>query len=164
MFERVSQLPTICRIAMAFSGNLIPATIAGYQPFNNALESGTDFVMAYFGRATVTFEESNVLSAAGDSWKQTLTIQYPSTDSQRAVRMQQILKAKFIKILLSNNKQLVIGRNDFEQNTRPVIQVKTDHRLSQVTFLTVSVFATGYVPNPEGGLPSLIPIDLTEDT
>ncbi|MES2487572.1 MAG: hypothetical protein V4581_16700 [Bacteroidota bacterium] len=162
LLARVKSLPNICGIQFAFDGSLIPSTIPGYQQFYNALESDTDFEEAYFGRGSVSFIEESAESAAGISYSQKLSIQFRVSDGYRADRLVLLHNAKYIKIRLSNLKDMVIGRNDFEQNARPRIKVQTDERLGQATFETVSIFPTGYVPNPQAaGLPEFIPIDLT---
>jgi hypothetical protein len=164
LFSQVRSIPSICGIELAFTGALLPSIIEGYQPFVNALTQGTDFTPTHFGRATVSFNEESEESSAGTSWRQKLTIRFPGTDSSRSYRLDAILKVKFVKIKLSNGLDFVIGRNDFEQNAKPIIKINTNETIAQAEFETVSIFPTGYTPNADaGGLPDFIPLDLITD-
>jgi len=164
LYSQVRTIPSICGIELAFTGSLLPSIIEGYQPFNNALMQNTDFTPTHFGRASVSFAEESDDSSAGTSWKQKVTFRFPASDSSRAYRLHAMLKVKFIKIKLSNGLDMVIGRNDFMQNARPVIKISTNETMGQVEFETVSIFSAGFVPNPDtGGLPDFIPLDLISD-
>ena len=160
---RVKTLPGICGIAFSFDGNMIPSAIEGYQPFYNSLPDGSVFQEAYFGKASVSLEETSEESNAGISYTQVLQIRFPGSDKMRAQRIVDISKAKYIMVRLSTGLCIVLGRNDFEQNARPQVQAKLDHRLAQVQFTTFSIMPSGYTPNPSTiGLPTLIPIDLID--
>jgi hypothetical protein len=164
LFDRVKTLPNICGIEVSFTGTMVPSTIEGYQVFTNSLPDETEFTPAHFGRASVDFSESSQESNAGISWKQTLVIQFPVSDSSRADRLEAFLKSKFIKIKLANQKDLVLGRNDYFQNTRPKVSVKSDERLAQVQFETQSITPCGYTPNFDAaGLPAFFPINFIID-
>ncbi|MHA3788312.1 hypothetical protein ACX0HA_08900 [Flavobacterium hauense] len=164
LFAKVASLPVICGIELAFAGSFLPSTLEGYQTFFNTIVTEASFQEAYFGRASVGFSEESELTNAGYIYKQKLVITFPSGGSSRAVRLDTIVKAKFIKIKLSDNRHLLMGRNDFEQNVRPKIQAKTDERIGQIQFETVSISPLGYTPPVnEGGLPAFIPINLFEE-
>lgn len=163
LLDRVKTLPAICGIEFAFTGELLPSTIEGYQQFTNSIVSNADFQNTYFGRATVDFDEQSETKGAGPYWTQKLKITFPASDSQRGTRLDLMQKIKFAKILLSNGKHIVIGRNDFHQNSRMRIKVKADHRLGQVELESKSIFASGYTPAFSGGLPTLFPIDFIND-
>jgi hypothetical protein len=158
-FSRVSTLPNICGIELAFTGTLKPSNIEGYQLFSNSIPQGTDFQKAHYGKATVNFEEKSETSSAGTSYRQKLSIRFPASDKDRADRIAQIHNVKYIKIKFSNSKDLVLGRNDFEQNARPKVKTDVDERLAQVEFETVSISPAGFMPAADGfGLPTLFPI------
>jgi hypothetical protein len=162
VLDRVTENPTICGIELAFAGALKPSDILGWQEFANSFMEGMDFAPVHFGFGSVNFGEESATSAAGIAWKQTLSIRLPITDSLRSQRLELISKARFIKVKLSNNKQIVIGRNDFNQNARPKIAVKTNHKIAEVEFTTVSIFPTGYIANETSDeINSLIPLILT---
>ncbi|MFP9114316.1 hypothetical protein ACLI1A_10250 [Flavobacterium sp. RHBU_3] len=164
LYSRVTTFATICGIELAYSASVIPSVLEGYQPFvNNFIESG-NFMPAHFGKASVDFGEESGISNAGISYKQKLTIQFPTSDSARATRLVQIQKVRFIKITLSNGKILIMGRNDYYQNARPTVTTKATQHLAQAVFETESILPLGYTPNPNAsGLPDLIPIDLITD-
>lgn len=164
LLERVNSLPNICGIEMAFNGAMLPSAIEGYQEFYNSIPSYADFTPAHFGRASVSFDEDSLEDNAGISYRQKLTILFPASDADRASRIVMMHKVKFIKIKLSNNKDIILGRNDFEQNARIKVKTKLDERMAQAEFETVSIFPAGYVPSPVlagavGGIPTLFPIN-----
>ena len=163
LLDRVKTLPAICGIELAFNGELLPSTIEGYQQFTNSIAVNTDFQNVYFGRASVDFDEQSEIKNAGPYWIQKLKITFPTSDSQRATRLNLMPKVKFVKILLSNGKHIVIGRNDFQRNARMKIKVKSDHRIGQVEFESQSISASGYTPAFIGGLPTFFPIDFIND-
>jgi hypothetical protein len=163
LFARVNSVPNICGIDLAFSGFMLPSFLDSYNRFFDAIPVGTNFQEVYFGKASVGFDEESDDTAAGPSYKQTVTIQFPTADTQRSLRLSMMHKVRFVRLKLNNGTALVIGRNDFEQNARPRIQSKTNERLGQVTFTTVSIFPTGYsMPIPQGVLPQTFPVNLID--
>lgn len=147
VLKRVSENPTICGIELAFSGRLEPSAIAVFQPFYNSFLRDADFAAIHFGMGSVSFGEESTFSASGTFWKQVVTIRLPSTDAKRAERLELISKAKFLKLKLSNGLDLVIGRNDFNQNTKPKITVKTNIKIAEIEFTSLSIVPTGFVVN-----------------
>lgn len=163
-FSRVRSLPVICRIDLAFGGTANPSTIEGFQPFVNTIMKDAQFEQAHFGRASVTFDEESDTTSAGISYKQSLVITFPASDGQRAERIQQIHKAKFIRIGLSNGFNILMGRNDFEQNSRIKVKSKLNASLGQVQFDTTSIVPSGFTPSADiSGLPVYIPINLINE-
>ena len=164
LFDKVKSVPNICGVELAFNGDLLPSIIEGYQPFINSLMQNTDFTKTYFGVGSVSFSEESDDNAAGDSWTQKLVIRFPSSDDSRAYRLATFHKVKFIRIKLTNGRDLVMGRNDFTQNARPLVKTSTNANIGQAEFQTVSITPLGYTPNPDaGGLPDFIPLDLISD-
>jgi hypothetical protein len=160
LLDKVKVNPNICGVELAFSGDLTAATIADWQQFYNSSMIGTDFTKTHFGLASVAFAEESQESPAGISYKQTISIRFPSTDGNRSERLSLMQRVKFIKLKLTNGLDIVIGRNDFQQNARPRIKIKTNHKTAEIEFETVSIFSVGFVANPLAyGLP-LIPINL----
>ena len=144
LFARVAGLVTICGIELSLTGNFEPVSLDGFQQFNDSKPRGIVYQDAYHGKASVSFTEESDESNAGLSWKQSLSIRFPVTDERRAYRLATIHKVRFIKIKFSNDKSLIMGRNDFAQNARPKIQSKTTEHLAEVQFQTVSIEPAGY--------------------
>jgi hypothetical protein len=70
-------------------------------------------------------------------------------------------KVRFVKLKLTNGMDLVIGRNDIQQNARPRVKIKTNEKKAEAEFETVSIFPSGFVDDANYiGLPILIPISL----
>lgn len=158
---RVRVNPNICSVELAFEGSISPSNIQGWQPFYNSMLSGTTFNPATIGYGSVAFAEESAETAAGISYKQSVSIRFPSTDEKRAERIALIMKARYLKVHLSNGKNFVIGRNDYTQNARPKIKVKTNQKTAEVEFETVSIFPTGYMANDRSdNFIGLIPVIL----
>jgi hypothetical protein len=162
LLDRVVDNPFICRVELAFDGTITPSIIPGWQQFYNSSLVDAQFHKATIGLGTVAFGEESNTSAAGTSYKQSLSIQFNSTDGKRAERIALINKAKFIKVHLTNGKNFVLGRNDYKQNCRPRIKTKTNQKVAEIEFETVSMFPTGFMAQDANSLfvQGLIPIIL----
>lgn len=156
---RVEANPAICGIELCFDGTLTPSTIVGWQPFHNSMMTNAEFIEAYSGKGYLEFSEVSQDSKSGISYKQTAKLRFPATDAQRAERFHLATQARFIKIKLNNGLDIVIGRNDFYQNARPKVAIKSNHQAAEVEYETVSIMPSGYVANSDVfGLPMLIPV------
>lgn len=161
LLERVKVNPNICGVELAFAGELTAANIPDWQQFYNSSMIATDFSKTHIGLGSVSFAEESQDGPAGTSYKQSVTIRFPSSDGNRAERIALMDRVRFVKLKLTNGLDLVIGRNDFEQNARPRIKIKTNIKIAEVEFETVSIFASGFVDDANAiGLPTLIPIIL----
>lgn len=161
LLDRVKVNPNICGVELAFNGALVPATIPDWQQFYNSIGFELDFAKIYVGLGSVNFEEESDESAAGISYRQKISIRFPSNDLNRSERLALMQKVRFVKLKLSNGLDLVIGRNDYHQNARPKIKIKTNAKLAEVVFETVSIFPAGFVPSVGPyGFPALIPLTL----
>lgn len=161
LLERVKVNPNICGVELGFSGDLSAANIPDWQPFFNSSMFAIDFAKTHIGLGSVAFAEESQESAAGTSYKQSVVIRFPASDGNRSERIALMDKVRFVKLKLTNGLDLVIGRNDFEQNARPRIKIKTNIKTAEAEFETVSIFPSGYVSDENAiGLPTLIPISL----
>lgn len=161
MLERVKVNPNICGVELAFSGELTAANIPDWQPFYNSSMFALDFTKTYVGLGSVAFAEESQEINGNTAYKQGITIRFPSTDENRAARIALMDKVRFVKLILTNGLDLVIGRNDFEQNARPRIEIKTNIKTAEAKFETISIFPSGFVSDAHSiGLPTLIPISL----
>jgi hypothetical protein len=159
LLDRVKVNPNICGVELAFYGDIIPSKILDWQQFYNSSMLGTDFKKTHIGLGSVAFAEESESSNSGPFYKQSVSIRFPSTDDNRSERLEMMQKVKFVKLKLTNGTDLVIGRNDFTQNARPKIKIKTNHKTAEAVFETISIFPSGFVPNAYG-LPALIPVTL----
>ena len=161
LLERVKDNPNICAVELGFAGELLAANIPEWQPFFNSSMLAIDFSKTHIGLGSVAFAEESEESPAGPSYKQSVIIRFPVSDKNRSERIALMSQVRFVKLKLTNGLDLVIGRNDFEQNARPRIKIKTNTKTAEAEFATVSIFPSGFVANPDAyGLPTLIPISL----
>lgn len=161
LLGKVNVNPNICAVELAFSGEITAANIPDWQPFFNSSMFAVDFAKTHVGLGSVSFGEESQLSPAGTSYRQSVTIRFPSTDLNRSERIALMDKVRFIKLKLTNGQDLVIGRNDVKQNARPKISIKTNIKTAEAKFETVSIFPSGFVSDTHSvGLPTLIPISL----
>jgi hypothetical protein len=159
--DRVLVNPNICGVEVAFTGELTAANIPDWQQFYNSTMFAVDFTKTYVGLGSVSFGEESQKSDAGTSWKQSVTIRFPSTDENRAERIELMHRVKFLKLKLTSGRDIVIGRNDYQQNARPKIKTETNIKTAEVKFQTVSISPAGFVSDLHSvGLPTLIPISL----
>ncbi len=162
ILDRVNTRSFICGIELSFDTAVIPSIIEGWQVFYNSTFPNNNFVKAYGSRSSFDFKEEGTSSASGPAYKQKVTFRFPVTDQKRAERIALFQKIKFVKIKLSTGLDIVIGRNDFYQNTNPVVKMKTNEHLCEVEIETQSIFPSGFTPNLNiYGLPTYIPITLS---
>lgn len=162
LLDRVNVNPNICGVELAFTGEMFPATIPDWQQFFNSSMVGLDFTKTYVGLGSVSFDEESEYSLAGTSYKQSVTIRFPATDGNRSERIALMNKVLFVKLKLTTGRDIVIGRNDYKQNARPKIKIKTNIKTAEVVFETVSIFPSGFVSSPDQyGFPALIPVILS---
>lgn len=161
LLNQVKVNPNICGVELAFTGTILASNIPSWQPFYNTAMIATDFSKTYIGLGSVSFAEESIESAAGTSYKQSITLRFPSSDGNRSERLALMQTVKFIKLKLTNGLDLVIGRNDYQQNAKPKIKIKTNVKTAEVEFETISMFPSGYTAELDAfGLPILIPITL----
>lgn len=159
VLDKVRFSPNICGVELGFYGQLKPSAIPEWQQFYNSYMDNIDFTKTYIGLASVSFEEQSAESAAGISYKQKISIRFPSTDSKRSERLILMQRVRFLKLKLTNGLDLVIGRNDYHQNARPKIKTESNIKMGEITFETVSITPAGFVANAQSyGLPTFIPI------
>lgn len=161
ILDKVISNVHICGIEVAFEGSAVPSTIEGWQPFYNSIFEGADFQATYATFPTIFFEEESQTTAAGTSYIQKATYRFPEFDSQRAERIALLHQIKFIKCKFDNGLDLVIGRNDYDQNTKPEIKTVSDGQMCGVSVQSVSMTPAGFTPRLDAfGLPVLVPITL----
>lgn len=161
LLDKVKVNPNVCGVELGFSGNLLASSIPEWQEFYNSYMENIDFKKTYIGLGYVQFEEQSAESPAGVSYKQKVSIRFPSTDSKRSERLALMQQVRFIKLKLTNGLDLVIGRNDYQQNARPKIKTQSNTQMGEITFETVSIVPAGFVANAQAyGLPTFIPISL----
>lgn len=159
--DRIRTNANICSVEIAFNGISVPSALEGWQPFYNSTFKDADFTEAYATITTLDFAEESNESPAGTSYKQKVTFRFPSNDKNRAKRIALLQKTKFVKLNLSEGQSIVIGRNDYNQNTAPKIGIKTNHHLCEISIESTSIFPSGFVPSTNTyGLPSFIPLEL----
>lgn len=149
ILDRVTTSSNICKVHLAFSGVASPSVIQGWQPFYNTLFTDAVFNKTYASLSSIDFDETESESPAGPFYTQLISFRFPVTDKHRAERIALLRKIKFVKLSFTNGLDLVVGRNDFTQNARPSIKVKTNAKLCEVTIECKSTFPAAYTPSVE---------------
>jgi hypothetical protein len=161
LLDKVIVNPEICAVELAFAGGLLPSNIPDWQQFYNSQMVGTDFSKTHIGLGSVSFGEESQDSPSGTSYKQSVTIRFPSSDGNRSERLALMQRVTFVKLKLTTGLDVVIGRNDFFQNARPKIKIATNIKTAEVKFETVSIFPSGFGRlNTTIVFPQLIPLIL----
>ena len=132
-----------------------------WQQFYNSAMVQTDFSKTYVGLASVAFEESSEELSAGTLYKQKVVFSFPNADGNRSERLALLSRIKFVKLKLSDGRDIVIGRNDYKQNARPKIKIEANIQKGSASIETVSITPSGFVANASAyQLPSFIPLTL----
>ena len=161
LLDKVLTRTFICGIELSFGAAAVPSAIPGWQVFHNSTFTDNDFDKAYGSKSSFDFGEETVQGPAGTSYKQKVTFRFPVTDHKRAERIALLQKVKFVKLKLSTGLDIVIGRNDYFQNTKPVVTIKTNEHLCEVEVSSQSIFPSGFTPNLNiYGLPTYVPVTL----
>jgi hypothetical protein len=161
LLDKVQTRSFICGIELSFDAQVVPSAIEGWQPFYNSTFTSNDFEKAYGSKSSFDFGEETVNGPQGTSYKQKAVFRFPVTDHKRAERIALLQQVKFVKFKLSTGLDIVIGRNDFFQNTKPEVKVKTNEHLAEVEILAQSIFPSGFTPNLNiYGLPTYVPVTL----
>lgn len=142
--SKVLVLPNICGIEIDLTGEATPSVDPSLQPFYNSIIQNSTAQPVYFSPSKGHFSESGKQTRAGYEYEQKLRLQFPSNDPVRAKRFEAYIKVKYIYITLSNGMIFLFGRNDYFQNSAPKIDIVNTEKLTQITYSTKSMFASGF--------------------
>lgn len=161
LLDRAKVNVNICGVELAFTGQLVASGIPDWHQFYNSAMVQTDFAKTYVGLASVAFEESSEELAAGTLYKQKVVFSFPNADGNRSERLALLSRIKFVKLKLTDGRDIVIGRNDYKQNARPRIKIEANIQKGSVSVETVSITPSGFVANASAyQLPTFIPLSL----
>jgi hypothetical protein len=159
LLDKVRTNINACGIELAFGGVSVPSIIAGWQPFYNSIMENAEFHKVGVSISSVDYAQESVTSKAGVSYRQKVTFRFPNGDPSRADRIALMQKITMVNIKLSDGRLLTIGRNDFNQNTKPTIKTTENSKVCEVEIESSSIFPTGYTPSyDQFGLPVFIPL------
>lgn len=145
LLQKVTSKAFISKIYIDYIGLLNAISGSDHQNFFDAVGNEFTWKDIHFGKQSVSFKESEKQAKSGSIYTQTLSISFPNTDGQRTDRIEKIKTANFVQIELSNGQKLVMGRNDFYQNKKPVIKASSSALKTTITFTTQSMFSIGYL-------------------
>ena len=145
--EKVNLGPHICGLEVDLAAKEFAAGNFNLQPFYNSNLSNSDFNKVYTSTGSIRFRENSNESGVGVSYTQQVTMKFPSNDENRSQRIESLRSIKFISIKLSDDKKILIGRNDFFQNTKPKFSLSSNEKVTQVQFTTQSIFPVGFFGN-----------------
>lgn len=149
LFDKVPYAVNICGIELDFDGHTLPSTISGFQPFHNSIPVDSNFQKAYFGKSSVSFKEEPIESTSGTAYSQKIIFRFPSTDEDRAIRIEMFRKLKYVKLLLTTGASLIIGRNDFFQNVLPTVDFNSTISLTTLEISCLSISPAGFIISDE---------------
>lgn len=152
--------PYICKLLFDTSGEAFPMANANVLQnfYDSTFPDTQNFEAVYYSKGKVSFSENGEKTRAGMMYEQKLEFGFPSGDGQRSRRFEELLRTKYIGIVLTNNKMILLGRNDWKQNTAPNLKIKTDQKSVVVSFSQRTMFACGYSAlSGISGFPYLLP-------
>lgn len=142
--DKVLVLPNICGIEIDATGTALPTQDLSLQPFYNTYVQNATPKEAYYSPSKVSFNEDGKEGRSGIIYTQKLVLQFPSNDPLRVMRLNEYLKAKYIYIKLSGGLVFYFGRNDYKQNSKPKVAVKSNTKITQITYTLQSYFSVGF--------------------
>ena len=158
---KVPYLKNICGIAIDLSSLPIPSSSVAGQPFYDSYLASSAAQSVYFGKSSVSFSEVSKEHKAGDYFEQKVQLSFPNSDAERALRIEEFRKAKFLVVQLSGGNALLLGRNDYFQNALPTIKISSNAQLTTVEFTSTSMMPVGLLPEYNSGLlPHSVPVNL----
>jgi hypothetical protein len=158
LLDRVTSNVHACEIQLAFQGDILPSTINGWQPFYNSFFQNANFEKAYAGLASINFSEESAMLNGNPYFIQKVNFRFPEHDQNRANRIALIHKIKFITLKYTSGRTLVIGKNDFFQNSKPNTKTSSDGQLCEVELNSSCISPSGFTSTLDSyGLPILIP-------
>lgn len=158
--KKVASVPNICKIYLDFTGKSL-----AFNPddvnFNDTVISNGLIQETYFQKGSVQFTESSAETAAGVKYEQKLNLSFNSADNQRAIRIHDLHNIRHVILELTNGELLIMGRNDYFQNKKPIVSTNSTHIKTTAEITTESVIPlTKYIGNAISGLPEIIPLML----
>lgn len=158
--NKVLVLPNICGIEIDASALATPSVNPSLQPFYNTIVQDSTPKVAYTSPGKVAFSEQGQTTRAGLSFKQTLTLEFPSNDPLRVQRFKDYFKVKYIYIKLSTGMVLFFGRNDYYQNAAPRITSVSNEKTTRISYTTNAMFSAGFTNGSfDFELPEDVPIN-----
>ncbi len=151
MLEKVQDRVHICSIGLCFDTAAVPSAITNWQLFYNTQFPDAIFLKSYASLSSIQYSEESITSTSGTSYKQKVSFSFPNADAQRSERIAYLQKSKFIKLKLTNGLDLVIGRNDYYQNSAPTFKIKSNEQTTELEIETQSIFPAGFMPTSENG-------------
>lgn len=160
LFTKVSSVPKICAVYFDLSGKSIAFDPDAVNFHHTSIVNG--FIEeSYFHKSTIQFSESSSETAAGTKFEQKLSMSFNNSDPNRANRMMELLSVRHVILDLTNGERLVLGRNDYFQNKKPVISTSSDHIKLTAEFYSESIIPISkYIDNVLVGLPNILPMTL----
>ena len=157
--EKSAEKPFICGLAYSTNSKSFPEV--GANGFVNTSLLAGIYDDLYASISTIAFNQKSTKTRSGVYFTRQLRLQFPNGDELMAARIQELLRARYMIIKLTNGRSLIIGRNDVDQNTRPTITIESNTRTTQVTFECQSIFPAGHFNDLSGKLlPQLIPLSI----
>lgn len=162
LLNKVNNSPIICKIGFDFTGNLSAVNAKISQNFFNSSGNQYTWKNSHFAKKSISYKELEKKTKAGSEFIQKLIITIPTSDENRSDRISIFKTVKFIKLELSNGQILVMGRNDFFNNSLPEVTTNSDHRSTRITFQTKTMFPLGFleITNVSSFVDYLLPIEI----
>lgn len=117
--------------------------------FNNAI-IGDKKEKPKFSRGSFTFNETMEEGDHGPVYNTSVNFRFLSNDFLREKRIDDLRKVRFIGLGLTNSEEIIIGRNDREQNTKPDVSVSSNLNFTEVRFRVTSMMPSGFKRNQFG--------------
>ena len=168
MFSKVNNQVFICSLKFHFDGKFEHLYFSGAAPdqdqrfYESIHKSGTAADPSYFSSGSFSFTETSQESDAGTFYRQEAAFRFPSNDKLRSQRIEKLKQLKYLEMILNDGSSFVMGRNDIDQNAKPVVRTQSNFHLTEVRLSTDSILPVSPLfVFEEGGPNPLLGYDYT---
>ena len=142
MFEKLFSNVRLCNVLLNYNNDIVPNIISSNQLFYDQTISTSQKI--YSTKSSLAFGQESKPSASGVVYTQKVVFSFPTGDDKVSERVAKLQQLKYIEMELTNGQKYVIGRNDYNQNARPEIEVQNTENTVQVSVTAMSMFPIGF--------------------
>lgn len=142
--QRIPTRVNICSVVIHWAGGFVTLNLVDPTPNQNLFEAQHAGLLKkddiYFTKSTFRLTENGNPTDSGMVYQQEASFRFPSMDHNRSARLYQLHGIKYLEFGLSNGDKFIMGRNDIQQNTAPVVSTTSDLNFTEVKINCESVF------------------------
>ncbi len=91
-------------------------------------------------RIDFSFSENFNENRAGGYYSISCSFKSKNTNNKRAINLDQLKEVHYIGLVYADGTEMIIGRNDREQNSKPTLSISSNENFTEVSFSSNSIF------------------------